>query len=175
MYLESMRDLLRRAEQAGWVSDCEDQPISASTEIVEATKDIRPGELLIIDLHGWADDDGARLSPTSSGPYLDLANIGATSWPTAAIVLANCRGARAQFFGELSRILRHPAAVAGHFDEAYAGDHAPIEIVKTILAEADGGDYGDAFNAMDRSIYNRDRRRHEAWGADLLMPSAYQS
>lgn len=172
-YLDVMRDLLSSAEQAGWISKSIDKPISLAAEIGGATTDMELGELVIVDLHGWADEDSARLSPATEGPYVDLANIPANSWFAAAIVLTNCRGLREQFFSEFSRILRYPAAVAGHFDTVYTSDHTPVEIVRTILAEADGGDDGDAFNAMDRSIYNREHRRSEAWGAERLKPSNY--
>ena len=165
-----MRDLLSGAEQAGWISGRLDKPISLASEIAEATADVELGELLIIDLHGWADVHGARLSPATEGPFADLADIPANSWGAAAIMLTGCRGARDQFFRELSRILRYPAAVAGHFDEADTNDHTPIEMIRAIIAEADGGDDAGAFNAMDRSIYNRESRRGEAWGAERLQP-----
>jgi hypothetical protein len=174
IYLDAMRDLLSRAEQAGWISARLDKPISLATEIADATGDTELGELLIVDLHGWADAHGARLSPAAEGPFADLANVPANSWGPAAIMLTNCRGTRDQFFGELSRVLRYPAAVAGHFDEADTWDHTPIEVVRTILAETDGGDDAGAFNAIDRSIYNREWRRGEVWGAERLQPCLRQ-
>jgi hypothetical protein len=174
IYLNAIRDLLADAVQAGWISRRFDKPISLASEIAGATADMELGELLIVDLHGWADVYGARLSPTAEGPFADLASIPANGWRPAAIVLTNCRGARDQFSCELSRILRYPAAVAGHFDEADTHDHTPIEMIRTILAETDGGDDAGAFNAMDRAIFNRKWRRGEAWGAERLQPRCRQ-
>lgn len=170
LYLNAMRDLLSGAVQAGWISRRLDKPISLAAEITGATADMELGELLIVDLHGWADADGARLSPAAEGPFADLADIAANGWGPAAIVLTNCRGARDQFACELSRILRYPAAVAGHFDEADTHDHTPIDMVQAILAETDGGDDAGAFNTMNRTIYNRQWRRGEPWGAERLQP-----
>ena len=152
-YLDAMWVLLSGAERAGWISGRIDKPISLASEIAEATADIELGELLIVDLHGWADVHGARLSPAAEGLFADLADIPSNSWGPAAIMLTGCRSARDQFFRELSRILRYPAAVAGHFDEAYTRDYTPIEMIRAIIAEADGGDDAGAGVQRNGPIY----------------------
>src|SRR5438128_487967 len=118
-YLQRMRQLLDQAEQAGWIYERHDVPLSEDSQILPAFAEIGFGELVIVDLHGWADDDEpACLGTEADGPYARLADLDARSCRPSAFVLGNCRGAREQFNQAIGRIICDPAAIIGHFDEA---------------------------------------------------------
>lgn len=171
-YIARMTAMISEARSAGWVDKYTDRPIEHDSDLYHALREVDPGELVIVDLHGWIGDRGPRLSATTSGQGVSLTDIAASSWSASAVVLTNCHGGRKQFQQELSRILARRAAVAGHFDEAMTTDFTPIDIVKSILREANGGDDAEAYNAMDVALYNRTGRRSEAWGAERLTPTA---
>jgi hypothetical protein len=166
-YLKHMDQLLRQAQQEGWVSHVHNFPISDASQIPAAFSDMERGELVIVDLHGWAGEEApACLSPVGAGAYLGLDELPANSWEAAAVVFSNCRGARPQFSAAVSRLIRRRTAVTGQFDGAGVMDHTPIKVVAAILEQADGADDDGAFNAMDRVLYGRNDR----WGADWIHP-----
>lgn len=168
-YLQRMTSLLGRAEQAGWISELYDVPLSEDGWILPAFDEIGFGELVIVDLHGCVDDDGTVwLGTMSEGPYACLADLRAQYCRPAAFVLTNCWGAREQFHRAIARIICDPVAVVGHFDEAAYSDHAPIAFVRAILEGAPGADPKEAFRRMDEAVHDH---RANPWGPEVLQPS----
>lgn len=171
-YLRRMRPLISQARDAGWIDELHEVPLSHDAEILPALARIEPGELVIIDAHGWADaDDPARLGTRAAGPYAQLANLPAASCPAAALVLGNCRGGRTEFLSAVARWVLRPTAVAYCFDGADYGDHSPIAIVREILGTAAAADENEALRAMDVAIYNH---RATAWGCEKIEPATLQ-
>lgn len=177
-YVNEARDLLARAERAGWISERHDMPVKHDSEIMKAASGMEPGELLMADLHGWADQYGGYLATKHDNPGLNLADIPAASWHPAAYVFSSCRGGHERFLQELARVISGTAAVFGHCGEVEPGfpsgpfhnqwDRTPIEIVQTILREAASGDESAAFTAMHR-IASTSQSGQE-WIAELLTP-----
>jgi hypothetical protein len=163
-YLDRMRELLHQAGEAGWIHEHHEVALCDDTEILPALSKVGFGELVVIDLHGWAAaDDPARLGTRSTGPYAQLADLPAASCRAAAIMLGNCRGGRSQFLDAVARLVRRPTAVAYCFDGAYHRDHSPVAIVNEILGTAPAADDHEARRAMDVAIYNHraTARAHE--------------
>ncbi|HTJ72637.1 MAG TPA: hypothetical protein VL551_34180 [Actinospica sp.] len=168
-YLRRMRPLISQARDAGWIYELHEVPLSDDSQILPALARIEPGELVIIDSHGWVDvDDPARLGTRAIGPYVQLANLPANSCSAGALVLGNCRGGRSEFLAAVARWVRRPTAVAYCFDEADYSDHSPIAIVREILGTAAGADENEALRAMDVAIYNH---RATAWGCEKIEPA----
>lgn len=117
-YLSAMKDKLDRAQEAEWISTVYDKQIRTSDDIARALKASEPGEMLIVDLHGAAGDDGAWLGPHADQPFLNLRELADGTLGAAVVVLTNCEGAKDVFVDEVHRLTGHPVALVGHFDIA---------------------------------------------------------
>lgn len=169
-YLAELTDLLSRPRAAGWADQLTSAPLKSAQDIADALADTRMGELVIVDTHGWADDGGGWLSLTTTSEVVALADIPPGTVGAAVLVFTNCRGARASFLADISRLLIYPATVASHFDEVGVRDHTSVELVRAVLYESAGGDDGEALNAIDRALYNRLRLRTEPWHVGRVRP-----
>lgn len=168
LYVQRIRQMLDEEHSAGRIWERHDIGLSDDSEILPALEDIGFGELVIVDLHGWADhDDPARLGTLAEGPYATLADLPARFCRPAAIVLGNCRGARGQFYEAIARIICDPVAVVGHFDKAAYRDHAPIGFAYEILTTAHAADPYAAQTAMDIAIHNN---RANPWDHAVIQP-----
>ncbi|MFF3354129.1 hypothetical protein ACFYWN_16025 [Streptomyces sp. NPDC002917] len=163
-YLGAMKDLLGRAQETQWISTVHDRPIRTKDDIALALKESEPGELVIVDLHGAADEDGAWLGPHCEQPFFNLRDVPADAWNATTVVLTNCEGAQEQFEKELRRINTRPFVLVGHFEIAQMRDHTPVAVVNKILHDADGGDEAAAFRAARAAL----RGNCQAWAAELF-------
>jgi len=165
-YLTRMHSLLDRAQEAGWVEELTRTPITTVEDLAGQLSPSAPGELVILDLHGHTNDDGAWIGPAPERPFFDLRQCPAGIWSAAAVVLSGCEGTQRPFQRELRRINSGPFTLAGHWETAQMWDHTAIDIVRTVLGEADGGDTYAACTAALAAI--RDSGTTEKWMAETL-------
>jgi hypothetical protein len=170
IYLAELRETLSESKRAGWITEVHDCPVSDPSRILPALCTSAMSEAVIVDMHGWVTDRGPWLGTTTKEGAL-LRDLTANSWSASIIFLTGCLGGTPDFAAELDRILTHRTTVVSHFEEAGMRDHTPIDLIKAVLEQAEGGDAGGAFNAVDTALYNHTYRRSEAWMADLRGPS----
>ncbi|WP_329155865.1 hypothetical protein OIU91_41415 (plasmid) [Streptomyces sp. NBC_01456] len=167
-YLGAMHGMLAHYRDAGLIGERLDVPVATASDLVSALSALGEDELVIADLHGAVDTDGAWLGPSSDGAFVLLDGLPARSWSVSALILTNCYGARAQFTGALARLNAKPAAVAGHFEVAAKGDTTPVGLVKGLLQHSDAGDEGGAFRALEVAGHNLRLSSAKAWVPELI-------
>jgi len=161
-YLAVLGELLITSQRAGWIGELRDCPVDEPAGIFPALLTSALGELVIVDFHGWVVEDGPWLGSTTAAGVL-LRDLPANSWSASIIFLTGCVGGTPEFAAHLDRVLTHRTSIVSHFGETGMRDNTPIDLVNAVLGEAAGGDVGDAFNAVDRALYNRSYRRDQAW------------
>ncbi|MFD9635587.1 hypothetical protein [Streptomyces violascens] len=167
-YLGAMKDKLGRAQEAEWISTVHDRPIRTRDDIAGAFKASETGEMIIVDLHGFADGDGTWLGPHADEPFLNLRELGDATLGAAAIVLTNCEGAKDVFIDEVRRLTGHPVALVGHFDIARMWDTTPVDVVNAMLYWADGGHEEDAYRAAHELLVDKLQFSNQWWLAKWI-------
>ncbi|KNX36058.1 hypothetical protein [Luteipulveratus halotolerans] len=172
-YVGRMSDLLERAEHAGWAAQVESRPVGLPHEVASALHSIRPGELVVCDLHGWVDDEdllNVAATSTQAGVHLPCERTWASP---AALVFSGCTSLLERRSGSWGHVRTRFAerstdtmALMAHFAKAGFRDDTPLEGVRRVLAESPSGDAHAAFTALDVALY-ADRR---GWFADLIEP-----
>ena len=168
-YLAKLGKLLITCQRDGLIGELHDHPVVEPTGIFPALLTSTLGELVIVDFHGWVDDEGPCLGLTTAAGVL-LRDLPAKSWSASAIFLTGCVGGTPEFGTQLDRILRHRTSIVSHFGKARMRDHTPIYLVEALLGDAAGGDVGGALNAIDAALYNRRHLRDQAWMVDQRGP-----
>ncbi|MER7688257.1 hypothetical protein [Streptomyces sp. NPDC097610] len=169
-YLRAMHSMLAHYQDAGLIGERLDVPVATASDLASALTALGEDELVIADLHGDVDTDGAWLGPSSDGAFVLLDGLPARSWSASALILTNCYGTRAQFTGALARLNTKPVAVAGHFEVAAKRDVTPVGLAKAVLQYSDAGDERGAFRALDVAVYQSGRSA--PWSPELVEPSA---
>ncbi|MFJ9847443.1 hypothetical protein ACIRYZ_44900 [Kitasatospora sp. NPDC101155] len=164
-----MKQLLQDSKECGWISDLHPVPVQTVGDVALGLAAPKRGELVVVDLHGAANEDGVWLGPLDREPFFNLREIPSDSWSVSAIVLTGCEGSQQEAWQELQRINTGRLAAIGHFAIAPWHDRVPVEVVRTILASASGGDEWAACSAALEVISAADRwSPDEPWAAELL-------
>jgi hypothetical protein len=168
-YLTELDRLLSASHRGGLIQELHDSPVDEPDGIFPALRTSRLNELVIVDFHGWVVEDGPWLGTIPQDGVL-LRDLPANSWDAAVIILTGCQGGKDEFSTHLDRVLTHRTTIISHWAETAMEDHTPIPLINAFLAEATGGDPGEALRAVDVALYNRTRRRDAEWMVDQRGP-----
>lgn len=165
-YLGEMHTLLERCREAGWVDELIHVPISSADDLAARIGESVPGELVVMDLHGHTQEDGAWIGPAPDQAFFDLRCCAPGSWSASAIVLSGCEGTREPFRRELRRINSGHFALIGHWGASRMWDHTAVGVVRSVLDEAEAGNSYAAGSAAQAAVSGSGTR--EPWVVDHL-------
>jgi hypothetical protein len=117
---------------------------------------------VIVDFHGWVVAEGPWLGVTRFAGAL-LRDLAAGSWRASAIFLTGCLRGAPEFAAQMHRVLASRTTVVSHWREAAIWDHTPVQLVKSVLGQAAGGDGDAAFTTVAQTLLERQRFRDEDW------------
>ena len=146
-YLDKMKRMLQDRKDEGRIRAWEDCGVGAGTDIVPALRKSKPGELVIIDLHGSKYEAWLGVTPEDGVRLHDALPV--KSWDASVIFLTGCWGSTDQFGEALNEFLAHQTTVISHSTESEWLDHTPIDLISTVLEHAPGADASGAYVAVD--------------------------